>query len=201
MVTPSVMTTCTGLSVSVGTPSVTSAGLARTSGMLGGGFTFLGSAGSGAWMKSGIGMGPGAGSVVSVTPAMTASVSVTATWPTVSATFSSAIPNTGAFPAAPVIIPQYSGGGFGMKLDNKPAMMQGSFDLYAVQLETFLTRLNLWGVIENEAAVCASVSDVQFAMMDNIARGAILHGVPTADAELICHEITAQAMWISFVDK
>ncbi|GMF51909.1 unnamed protein product [Phytophthora fragariaefolia] len=79
--------------------------------------------------------------------------------------------------------------------------MQGSFDLYAVQLKTFLTRLDLWGVIENEAAVRASVSDVQFAMMDNIAREAILHGVPTADAELICHEINVQAMWTSFDDK
>ncbi|EGZ25813.1 hypothetical protein PHYSODRAFT_484519, partial [Phytophthora sojae] len=79
--------------------------------------------------------------------------------------------------------------------------MQGSFDLYAVQLKTFLTRLNLWCVVENEAAVRASVSADQFAMMDNIARGAILHGVPTADAELICHESSAQGMWTSFVNK
>ncbi|GMF61850.1 unnamed protein product [Phytophthora fragariaefolia] len=78
----------------------------------------------------------------------------------VSATFSSAMPNTGAFPATPVIIPQYSGGGFGMKLDKKPPAMQGSFDLYAVQLKTFLTRLNLWGVNENEAAVLANISDI-----------------------------------------
>ncbi|GMF63258.1 unnamed protein product [Phytophthora fragariaefolia] len=138
-VTSSVMTSCAGLGGSAGTPSVTAAGLASTSGMLGGGFTFLGSAGSGALLTSGIGTGPGAGSVASVvasvTPAMTAPVSVTATWPTVSATFSSAMPNTGAFPATPVIIPQYSGGGFGMKLDKKPPVMQGSFDLYAAGIE------------------------------------------------------------------
>ncbi|KAJ8516706.1 hypothetical protein ON010_g18418 [Phytophthora cinnamomi] len=158
-------------------------------------------AGSGALRTSGIGTSSVAGSVATVPPTMTAPVSVSATWPTSSAAFGSAMPSTGAFPAAPYMIPQYAGGGFGMKLDNKPPVMQGSFDLYAVQLKTFLTRLNLGCVVENEAAVRASVSDVQFAMMDNVARGAILHGVPIADAELICHEMSAQAMWTSFVNK
>ncbi|RMX68176.1 hypothetical protein DD238_007816 [Peronospora effusa] len=37
--------------------------------------------------------------------------------------------------------------------------------------------------------------------MDNVARGAILNGIPTADAELVCHEASAHAMWSRFVDK
>ncbi|KAE9198903.1 hypothetical protein PF002_g6981 [Phytophthora fragariae] len=39
------------------------------------------------------------------------------------------------------------------------------------------------------------------AAKDNVAREAILSGVPAQDAEMICQEDTAQAMWNRFVDK
>ncbi|ETN12588.1 hypothetical protein PPTG_22507 [Phytophthora nicotianae INRA-310] len=67
-----------------------------------------------------------------------------------------------------------------------------------VELETFLRRVNVWSGIEDPIGARSSTSDTQFAMMDNIARGAILHGVPTADAELICHEMNAHEMWTRF---
>ncbi|EGZ07609.1 hypothetical protein PHYSODRAFT_528213, partial [Phytophthora sojae] len=86
-------------------------------------------------------------------------------------------------------------------MDNKAPVMQGSFDLYAEELKTFLVNLELWGVVEDAAAVRATVSDAQFCRMNNLARGAILRGVPKADAELICHEQSAQEMWTAFVDK
>ncbi|EGZ29933.1 hypothetical protein PHYSODRAFT_476483 [Phytophthora sojae] len=37
--------------------------------------------------------------------------------------------------------------------------------------------------------------------IEYLARGAVLRGVPKADAELICHQQSAQDMWIAFVDK
>ncbi|RQM10450.1 hypothetical protein DD237_003908 [Peronospora effusa] len=48
---------------------------------------------------------------------------------------------------------QVPDGEFGMKLDNKPPIMHESFDLYAVELKTFLRRINVWGVIDNESVV------------------------------------------------
>ncbi|KAG3080002.1 hypothetical protein PC121_g6792 [Phytophthora cactorum] len=169
------------------------------------GFTFIGSTGSGAVMNSGVSVAPGAGAVASSPSAWVPPMYATSVWPVVpslgSAAFASAMPGSGGFAAAPMMAPQFSGGAFGMKLDNKPPVMHGSFDLYAVELETFPKRMNVWSVIEDPVGVRSSTNDAQFALMDNIARGAILHGVPTADAELICHETNAHAMWTRFVNK
>lgn len=190
--------------VGVSAVNVTSAGLSGSSGMVCG-FTFLGSSGSGGVLSSIAGMASGVGVVTSVSPALTTPLAVTSVWPTVpslgSVAFVPVGPHPGALASAHASASLYSGGGLGMKLNNKPPVMHGSFDLYAVQLETFLRRLDVRRVVENEAAVCAPTTDAQFAMMDNNARGAVLHGVPTADAELICHEPSAQAMWTRFVNK
>ncbi|RQM13492.1 hypothetical protein DD237_003772 [Peronospora effusa] len=111
------------------------------------------------------------------------------------------LPGAGGILAPMPEVNQVPDGGFGMKLDNKPPIMHGSFDLYAVELETFLRRIHVWGVIDNESVVRASTTITQFALMDNVARGAILHGIPTADAELVCYEASAHAMWSRFVDQ
>ncbi|GMF32475.1 unnamed protein product [Phytophthora fragariaefolia] len=177
------------------------AAAATSCGVASGGFTFFNVAGSGAVLTSGIGTVPSVASVATAPATIAASANVTQVWPTIPAVSPPVAPSAGAFSATELMMPQYSGGGFGKKLDNKPPVMQGSFDLYAVQLKTFLTRLNVWCIVENAIAVRASVTDEQFAMMDNIARGAILHGVQTADAELICHKASAQEMWTSFVNK
>ena len=52
----------------------------------------------------------------------------------------------------------------------------------------------MWGVIEDDEVIRASISCTKFALMDNVARGAILHVILTADAELICDEVSAHAM-------
>ncbi|KAG3054761.1 hypothetical protein PI125_g25815 [Phytophthora idaei] len=191
-----------GVNASSVAPVVTSAGL---DGYTGGGFTFIGSTGSGAVMNSVVSVAPDAGAVDSSPSAWVPPMYATSVWPAVpslgSAVFASAMPGSGGFAAAPMMAPQFSGGAFGMKLDNKPPVMHGSFDLYAVELETFLRRMNVWSVIEDPVGVRSSTNDAQFALMDNITRGAILHGVPTADAELICHETNAHAMWTRFVNK
>ncbi|GMF58593.1 unnamed protein product [Phytophthora fragariaefolia] len=189
--------------VSGSSTSVISTTTAATtvSGVASGGFTFFNVAGSGAVLTSGIGTVPSVASVATAPATIAASANGTQVWPTIPAVFPPVAPSAGALSATQLMMPQYSDGGFGIKLDNKPPVMQGSFDLYAVQLKTFLTRLNVWCIVENAIAVRATVSDEQFAVMDNIARGAILHGVPTADAELICHEASAQEMWTSFVNK
>ncbi|GMF39837.1 unnamed protein product [Phytophthora fragariaefolia] len=83
-----------------------------------------------------------------------------------------------------------------VKMDNVPKM-KGSFDLYAVQLRTFLTRMGCWAVVDGSIDRC----DPCFAAKDNLAREAILYGVAAQDAEMICQEDTAQAMWTRFVDK
>ncbi|CAI5705526.1 unnamed protein product [Peronospora farinosa] len=111
------------------------------------------------------------------------------------------LPGAGGILVSMHEVNQVPDGGFGMKLDNKPPIMHGSFDLYAVELETFLRRIHVWGVIDNESVVRASTTITQFALMDNVAHGAILHGIPTADAELVFHETSAHAMWSRFVDK
>jgi hypothetical protein len=56
--------------------------------------------------------------------------------------------------------------------------MQGSFDLYAEELKTFLTNIDIWGVVEDAATVRAIVGEENFRRMNNLARGAILRGVP-----------------------
>ncbi|EGZ05280.1 hypothetical protein PHYSODRAFT_534292 [Phytophthora sojae] len=61
--------------------------------------------------------------------------------------------------------------------------------------------MDIWGVVENASAVRAAVSEEQFRRMNNLARGALLRGVPKADAELIYHQQSAQDMWTVFVDK
>ena len=106
-----------------------------------------------------------------------------------------------SWPIAGGMTPHQSNGAFGMKLDNKLPIMHGSFDLYAVELETFLRRIGVWDVMGDDAVMRGSISSTQFALTDNVARGAILHGIPTADAELIRHEASAPAMWTCFVNK
>lgn len=86
-------------------------------------------------------------------------------------------------------------------MDNKPPVMQGSFDLYAEELKPFLTNMGIWSVVEDSAAARSTVTENQFRRMNNVARGVILRGVPKTDAELICHEQSAQEMWTAFVDK
>ncbi|EGZ13665.1 hypothetical protein PHYSODRAFT_511204 [Phytophthora sojae] len=81
--------------------------------------------------------------------------------------------------------------------------MKGSFDLYAVQLRIFLTRLGLWGVVDGTDArpLFDVEAQVAFDSRDNAARDAILRGVPEVDVEMICHEASAKDMWISFENK
>ncbi|ETP54378.1 hypothetical protein F442_00877 [Phytophthora nicotianae P10297] len=125
-----------GVIVSSMASTVTSVGLG---GYTGGGFTFLGSAGSGTAANSGVNVAVGAGAVASAPSVWVPPMAAVSAWPTVpslgSAAFGSAISGAGGFAAAPMMTPQFSGGAFGMKLDNKPPVMHGSFDLYAVELE------------------------------------------------------------------
>ncbi|EGZ30738.1 hypothetical protein PHYSODRAFT_476302, partial [Phytophthora sojae] len=82
----------------------------------------------------------------------------------------------------------------------KPPIMNGSFDLYEVQLRAFLTRLGCWSVVDGSFRTDPHVI-MDFAARNNAAREAILHGVPSAEAEMICQEKTAEAMWSRFVDR
>ncbi|OWZ03106.1 hypothetical protein PHMEG_00025224 [Phytophthora megakarya] len=96
------------------------------------------------------------------------------------------------------------GGGGGIKdISNKPPVMKSSFDLYAVQLKTYLTRLGVWSLIDGtEIRPLYDVNlQADFDARDNAAREAILRGVPEVDAELICHEISAKDMWVRFENK
>ncbi|OWY98593.1 hypothetical protein PHMEG_00030606 [Phytophthora megakarya] len=79
--------------------------------------------------------------------------------------------------------------------------MKGSFDLYAVHLRTFLTRLDCWNMVDGTSDPSDPIQQISFEARDNVAREAILSGVPAQDAEMICQEDTAQAMWTRFVDK
>ncbi|OWY95199.1 hypothetical protein PHMEG_00034861, partial [Phytophthora megakarya] len=90
-----------------------------------------------------------------------------------------------------------------VKMDAAPKMRGRSFDLYAVQLQTFLTRMNCWDVVDDTCGLDMNDhgQEAIFRAKDNIAREAILSGVPEEDAEMICQEETAQAMWNHFVDK
>ena len=58
-----------------------------------------------------------------------------------------------------------------MKLDNKPPILRGSFDLYAIKLGTFLKRIGVWGVLEDDAVMGASISSTPFALMNNLVPG------------------------------
>lgn len=98
--------------------------------------------------------------------------------------------------ASPPVVRHVGGGVPGIKdILNKPPVMKSSFDLYAVHLQTYLTRLGLWGIIDG--------SDVRplFDARDNATREAILRGVPEGDATMICHETTARETWIRFENK
>lgn len=86
-----------------------------------------------------------------------------------------------------------------MKMDKAPKM-KGSFDLYAVHLRTFLTRMGCWDVVDGSFRN-ATVPRLNFGAKDNAAREAILSGVSAQDAEMICQETTAEAMWNRFVDR
>ncbi|KAE9336460.1 hypothetical protein PR003_g12498 [Phytophthora rubi] len=105
--------------------------------------------------------------------------------------------------SAPVMC-QGAGGVPGIKdISNKPPVMRSSFDLYAVQLQTYLTRLGLWGTIDGSDArpLCDVSLQAAFDARDNATREAILRGVPDGDAEMICHERSAREMWIRFENK
>ncbi|OWZ16541.1 LOW QUALITY PROTEIN: Retrovirus-related Gag-pol Polyprotein [Phytophthora megakarya] len=60
-----------------------------------------------------------------------------------------------------------------------------------------------WDVVDGTCGLDLSDhgQEAIFRVKDNIAREAILSGVPEEDAEMICQEETAQAMWNRFVDK
>ncbi|GMF51861.1 unnamed protein product [Phytophthora fragariaefolia] len=88
-------------------------------------------------------------------------------------------------------------------ISNKPPVMKSSFGLYAVQLQTYLTRLGLWGIIDgSDVRPLFDVNrQAEFDARDNTTREAILRGVPEGDAEMICHERSAREMWIRFENK
>ncbi|GMF40289.1 unnamed protein product [Phytophthora fragariaefolia] len=88
-------------------------------------------------------------------------------------------------------------------ISNKPPVMKSSFDLYAVQLQTYLTRLSLWGIIDgSDVRPLFDVNmQAEFDARDNATREAILRGVPEGVAEMICHERSAREMWIRFENK
>ncbi|OWZ01375.1 hypothetical protein PHMEG_00027250 [Phytophthora megakarya] len=79
-------------------------------------------------------------------------------------------------------------GWYGIKIQNYPSVMHGSFDLYVETLKTFLINTDIWAVIENAAMLRATMSDDYVRRANDLARGAILRSVPNADAELICYE-------------
>ncbi|ETI29648.1 hypothetical protein F443_23237, partial [Phytophthora nicotianae P1569] len=84
-----------------------------------------------------------------------------------------------------------------MKMDTAPKMRGRSFDLYAVQLQTFLNQMRCWEVVDGSCNL--DLGDpgqrMVFEAKDNISREAFLSGVPEEDAEMICQEDTARAMW------
>ncbi|GMF31985.1 unnamed protein product [Phytophthora fragariaefolia] len=208
VMTPATTGSSVGLNVTNAVPSLISAGLGGNAGTLTGGVTFLGTTGGGFPGTTGAGRLPGAG-VAAVAPAASAASSfATSPWGTApslpslgSPAFASSLAGASVH-AAPMMGPHFaSTGWYGMKMENKPPVMQGSFDLYAEELKTFLTNMDIWGVVENASAVRAAVSEEEFRRTNNLARGAIWRGVPKADAELICHQQSAQDMWTAFVDK
>ncbi|POM62802.1 hypothetical protein PHPALM_27986 [Phytophthora palmivora] len=81
--------------------------------------------------------------------------------------------------------------------------MKNSFDLYDVQLKTFLTRLELWSVVygSDTRPLFDIEGQAAFDARDNAARDAILRGVPDADAKMICHEVSAKDLWPIFENK
>ncbi|KAE8986047.1 hypothetical protein PR002_g22463 [Phytophthora rubi] len=97
-------------------------------------------------------------------------------------------------------LPRVGMGTAPVKMDNVPKM-RGSFYLYAVQLRTFLTRMNCWSVVDGTIDQSGPLLSASFEAKDNIAREAILSVVPAQDAEMICQEETARSMWNRFVDK
>jgi uncharacterized protein YutE (UPF0331/DUF86 family) len=185
-------------------PTATSSGLSGNTSTFSAGFTFLGSTGGVSVGITGVGAGVAA-SMIRAPTVPTAPTFASSVWPTVPAP-----PSLGSTAFAPplagaragALVPQYSGGDlYDVKMENRPPIMQGSFDLYAEELKTFLTNMDIWGVVEDAATVRAIVGEEHFRRMNNLARGAILRGVPKADAELICHQQSAQDMWSAFVDK
>lgn len=105
----------------------------------------------------------------------------------------------GALPSAQGSVPVMNYPPPSMKMDKAPKM-KGSFDLYAVQLSTFLKRMGCWDVVDGSFRH-AAVPMLNFDAKDNAAREAILSGVSAQDAEMICQEATAEAMWNRFVDR
>ncbi|KAG6623565.1 Retrovirus-related Gag-pol Polyprotein [Phytophthora cinnamomi] len=61
--------------------------------------------------------------------------------------------------------------------------------------------MDCWSVVDGTFDQNDLMLRSSFALKDNVACEAILSGVPAHDAEMICQEDTAQAMWNRFVDK
>ena len=87
-----------------------------------------------------------------------------------------------------------------VKMDSVPKIKR-SFDLYSVQLRTFLSRMNFWEVVYGTFARWDPTLHVSFITKDNIAREAIISGISVDDEEMISQEETSQVMWNPFVDK
>ncbi|KAK1935617.1 hypothetical protein P3T76_010312 [Phytophthora citrophthora] len=64
-----------------------------------------------------------------------------------------------------------------------------------------MIRMDCWSVVDGIFDHSDPLLGASFSVRDNVVREAILSGVPAQDAEMICQEDTAQAMWNRFVDK
>ncbi|GMF47685.1 unnamed protein product [Phytophthora fragariaefolia] len=119
---PAVVAVChpgvSGVSRSSTSVNLNTTAATTVSGVASGGFTFFNVAGSGAVLTSGIGTIPSVASVATAPATIAASANVTQVWPTIPAVLPPVAPSAGAFSATQLMIPQYSGGGFGIKLDN-----------------------------------------------------------------------------------
>ena len=65
----------------------------------------------------------------------------------------------------------------------------------------FVTRMHYWDVVDVTFAHMDQTLQISFVTKDNLSREAILSGVSTINADMICQEDTARAMWKRFVDK
>ena len=87
------------------------------------------------------------------------------------------------------------------KMDIQPPTMGRNFELYAVRLQTYLTRMNLWNVVSGveQRPVAGAQPQTDFDARDNLAKGVILQGMPEPDAEVLCRCTTAHELWSQFV--
>ena len=87
-----------------------------------------------------------------------------------------------------------------VRIDIRPPKLDKSFNLYAIRLKTYLTRLRLWGIVDGTETRDANVVVKQstFDERDNAARDVILNGMPESDAVVLCRIKTAHEMWNKF---